>query len=188
MAEALLRSKLLNDYAGLAAFTEVTSAGTSALEDSPATDSAIQAMDLWGIDLEPHRASMLDASHLKDADLVLAMSREHLVAIARIDPRASSKSTTIRYLASSADEISRRLGEGLVRNEHEARKRIKAVLALLREINPESEFLADMQLRGSDIIDPIGSSLQVYLKVAEELDSSLDAIIRVLFGPSEVSP
>lgn len=183
-----MRSKLLRDYPSLAAFTEVTSAGTSAIEDNPATYSAIQAMDLWGIDLEPHRASALTASHLKRADLILTMSRDHLLAIGRIYPQSLAKSTTLRYLAGLSEEIRDRLGEGTEGSEREARRRIEETLSLLGELNPESDFLADIGSRGSDIIDPIGSSLQVYLQVAEEINNSLDAFIRALFGCPEELP
>lgn len=188
MAEALMRNKLLKHYPGLAAFTEVTSAGTAAIEGNPATASAVQAMDLWGIDLEPHRASLLDSARLREADLVLTMSRDHLLSVGRLDPGALKKSTTLKYLAGIAEEISLRLGEETVGNENEARRRIKAVLSLLSEPDPEGGFLADIQKRASDIIDPIGSSLQVYLGVAEEIDDSLNEVLRALFGRPETSP
>ena len=184
MAEALFRSKLMRDYPSLG-WVEACSAGTSAIGGNPATSSAVQAMDLWGIDLEPHRASGLTPRQLREADLVLAMSRDHLLAIGRMEPGALERSTTLKYLASLAERITGRLGEGTVGGEGETRARIGRVLGLLRESAAGDGFLADIQGRGSDIIDPIGSSLQVYLGVAEDIDRSLDGAMRALFGSPE---
>ena len=188
MAEALFQSKLMRDYPNLVSFTEASSAGTSAIEGNPATSSAVQAMDLWGIDLEPHRASVLTLTILREADLVLAMSRDHLLTIGRMEPRFLKKSAALKHLAGAAGEISRRLGDKTVQSEKEARARIGEVLKLLHDLYPGDEFLADIQLSGSDIIDPIGSSLRVYIGVAEDVDHSMDVVMKALFGRPETLP
>jgi len=182
MAEALFRSKLMRDYPHLLAYVEAYSCGTAAIDGNPATYSAVQAMDLWEIDIEPHRASPMTSQQLRDADLVLALSRDHLLSIDRAYTESVPKVTTLKYLASAADEIARRLGEEMVENEEVARRRIGEVLQLLDELAPEEIYSADLTARGSDIIDPIGSSLQVYIGVAEEIDAALDAVMRALFG------
>jgi protein-tyrosine-phosphatase len=188
MAEALMQSKLMRDYPDLATIVNVHSAGTSAIEGNPATTTAVQAMDLWGIDLEPHRATELTRSQLRESDLVLAMSRDHLLSITRLEPEAMSKSTTLKHIASLSHEITERLGEDTVRDEGEARARIDGVLELLRKQATVDGFVADIQSRGSDIIDPIGSSLRVYLGVAEDIDSALDEAIFAIFGHVETEP
>lgn len=180
----LFRSKLIRGYPHLISFTEAFSCGISAIEGNPATSTAVQAMDLWGIDLEPHRASPLTSLCLREADLVLAMSREHLLSISRMDPRSLHKATTLGHVVEAAGEISRRLGDKTPGSETEARRRIGEVLHLLGEMSPERGFSADMYSRGSDIIDPIGSSLQVYIGVAEDIDNSLDSVMRAFFGAS----
>lgn len=187
MAEALFEAKLMRDYPGLVPFTHASSCGIAAVEGNPGTMSAVQAMDLWNIDLEPHRASELSPLRLGDADLVLAMGRDHLLTIGRMLPEALGRSTTLGYLAGAAGEIMRRLGDETVRGEPAARTRINKVLAELRDMLPEGDFLADVGERGSDIIDPIGCSLQVYIQVAEELDRSLDMAMGALFGRPEAA-
>src|SRR4030042_4835284 len=87
MAEAFFLSKLMSDYPNLVPFVEASSAGTSAFDGNQATYSAIQAMDLWGIDIESHQAAMLNPAHLDQADLVLAMSRDPLLTLGRLDKR-----------------------------------------------------------------------------------------------------
>jgi protein-tyrosine-phosphatase len=187
MAEAFFRAKLMSDYPNLVPFVEASSAGTFAIDGNQATHSAIQAMDLWGIDIESHQAAMLTPSHLDRADLVLCMSRDHLLTIGRMGQRYLEKSTTLKYLAGLAGEVSYRLGDEVVQGERKVRARVGAILALLSDLGAEEGFLADLQSHGSDIIDPIGSSLQVYIGVAEEIDNSLDKVMRVLFGRPETS-
>jgi protein-tyrosine-phosphatase len=185
MAEALFQSRLIEDYPDISAFTAVHSAGTSAIEGNPSTSSAVQAMDLWGIDLEPHRASELSPAMLLKADAVLAMAREHLLNIGRLEPQALKWSTTLKFLAAMSSMLVGRLGEETVRSEEEARSRMRKVFELLRESSPSDEFLTDIQSHGSDIIDPIGSSLRVYLGVAEDIESSLGDIMLAFFGSPE---
>jgi protein-tyrosine phosphatase len=182
MAEALFRTKLMRDYPHLLAFVEAYSCGTAAIEGNPATYSAVQAMDLWEIDIEPHRASPLTPQQLRDADLILALSRDHLLSIERANAESITKATTLKYIASAAEEITKRLGDETVENEEMARRRIDEVLHLLDELSPEEIYTADLTARGSDIIDPIGSSLQVYIGVAEDIDAALDAVMKALFG------
>ncbi len=185
MAEGLFQSTLIRGYPGLAAHVEVHSAGSSAIESTPATSSAIQAMDLWGIDLEPHRASGLTPGLLLKADVVLAMAREHLLHVGRLEQQALKWSTTLKYLSFRSGDIISRLGEETVRDEREARTRIAKIFEILRECVPAGGFIADIQSHASDIIDPIGSSLRVYLGVAEDIERSLDDILPALFGRPE---
>lgn len=185
MAEALFQSRLMEGYPELAVCTWVHSAGTSAIEGNPATSTAVQAMDLWGIDLEPHRAAELTPGLLLKADVVLAMAREHLLNIGRLDPQALKKSTTLKHIASMSGLITARLGEETVRAESEARARINEVFAILNKPASGVDFMTDIQPQGSDIIDPIGSSLRVYLEVAEDIESSLDDVLRALLGRPE---
>lgn len=187
MAEALFQARLMSDYPDIAANTRVHSAGTSAIEGNPSTSSAVQAMDLWGIDLEPHRASELTPAMLLEADVVLAMAREHLLNIGRLEPRALKRSTTFKHLASKSSLVTGHLGEVTVRGEDEARARIARVFELLSESARADDFMADIQARSSDIIDPIGSSLRVYLGVAEDIESSLGGILLALFGRPEAA-
>ncbi len=188
MAEALFAFKLMRDHPSLLPGVETSSCGVEAEEGDPASVPAVQAMDLWGLDLEPHRARRLTPQRLGEADLVLTMESGHLRAVGSLRREAREKSTTLMFLAGAAEAMSRRLGRETVRDEEEARDRLRQVLEILRGMSPEGDFLAGLDARGSDIIDPIGSSLQVYIEVAEEIDRSLDAVMGALFGPPEASP
>lgn len=182
MAEALFQERLLRDYPQLAPFVLAHSAGTAAVEGNPASSLAVQTMDLWGLDLDGHRAAELTRSLLRGADLVVALAREHLFAIERLYPKALSKSVALKHVATVEKELLDRLGEEPVLDEEGARRRMVRALELLRELSPQDGFIADMESAASDIIDPIGGSLSVYLGVAEDMDKALEGAMHVFFG------
>ncbi len=188
MAESLFQERLLRDYPQLAPFVLAHSAGTSAVGGNPASSAAVQTMDLWGIDLSSHRASELTPNLLRGADLVIVMAREHLLSIGRMEPDALSRSVALKHVAAVEKELLAGLGEGPVLDEDGVRKRLGKALEMLSGISPQEGFLADVESRASDIIDPIGGSLRVYLGVAEDIDDSLERAMRVFFGEPQARP
>jgi len=79
MAEAILRSLLGNDLAGV---VRVVSAGTGAVDGVPATPLAIQVCAAGGVPLEDHRSTVLTPALIRSSDLILGMEPHH-VAYAR---------------------------------------------------------------------------------------------------------
>jgi protein-tyrosine-phosphatase len=69
---------------------EVSSAGTSAWDGSPASDGALLVGMERGLDLSAHRSRQLTAEILKESDLVLVMSPSHLTRVKEIDPEAKA--------------------------------------------------------------------------------------------------
>lgn len=69
----------------------VSSAGLKALVGRPMDDHAMQILKERGIDAAEHRARQLNATMLREADLVLAMERDHLAVVSRLAPEASGK-------------------------------------------------------------------------------------------------
>lgn len=63
------------------AHVEVRSAGVGAVEGLPASDGALRATARNGLDLSDHRSTPVTADLLEWADLVLAMSVNHLLRI-----------------------------------------------------------------------------------------------------------
>ncbi|WP_232466244.1 low molecular weight phosphatase family protein [Diaminobutyricimonas sp. LJ205] len=95
LAEQLLR-------AGMAHWSEVSvaSAGSGALVGKPMTDQAQALSSRFGAtDAAAHIARALTVEHVRAADLILALSREHRRAIVELLPRASRKTFTLRELA-----------------------------------------------------------------------------------------
>jgi protein-tyrosine phosphatase len=84
-AEFLFREKLR--HRGI----HISSAGLKALVGRPMDDNAMQILKERGIDAVEHRARQLDPTMLREADLVLAMERDHLKVVSRLAPEASGK-------------------------------------------------------------------------------------------------
>ncbi len=83
MAEALLRLKL---PARLQDEVEIRSAGTLGIEGMPAAEAAISVVEEMGGDLRGHRSQGLSAERVANADLILAMAREHVDHLQRQYP------------------------------------------------------------------------------------------------------
>jgi protein-tyrosine phosphatase len=67
---------------------DIASAGTSALEGSPASQNSIEVAQLHGLDLSEHRSRMLTRELVHDADLIVTMGVRHREAVGEIDPEA----------------------------------------------------------------------------------------------------
>lgn len=74
MAEGLMK-KLLKE-AGIEDW-EVSSRGTFAIKGVPAAEEAVQAMAEKGVDITGHRARPLSREDIKEADLILTMTKGH---------------------------------------------------------------------------------------------------------------
>ena len=81
MAEGLLKNRMPETLKGR---MEVSSAGTYGLQGHPASDNAVRAMALIGIDCARHRARQLTRQMLEEADLLVAMEKYHLREIKRL--------------------------------------------------------------------------------------------------------
>jgi protein-tyrosine-phosphatase len=93
MAEGILK-KMLQDKG--AVDLEVSSAGTHGLPHAPASLFAMQVAGERGIDLSRHRSRRLTPEMIKQADLILAMSAEHLDYMNRIEGAAGHKAYLLR--------------------------------------------------------------------------------------------
>jgi len=89
MAEALLRARLACDEARRD--WQVGSAGVWTAEGRPASAYAIEEMDQRGIDLRAHRSRNVTPELMAEADLVLAMTRNHVEALRVAFPGHASK-------------------------------------------------------------------------------------------------
>ena len=87
LAEAITRRLL--DTAGRSD-VEVSSAGTSAWDGSPASDGALLVGMERGLDLSQHRSRLLSAEIINEADLILVMSPSHLSRVKELDPDAKA--------------------------------------------------------------------------------------------------
>jgi len=77
----------------------IESAGTGALVERAMPEEAALWSREFGGDPTDHFARQLTAQMIEESDLVIAMAREHRSAIARLLPRASRYTFTLRELA-----------------------------------------------------------------------------------------
>lgn len=75
-------SRELNTHVG------VSSAGSTALENFPASRLAVLAAKNHDLDLTTHQARLLNLTRVRDADLIVTMERKHRDTVGVIDPAA----------------------------------------------------------------------------------------------------
>jgi protein-tyrosine phosphatase len=83
----------------------VDSAGLLGIEGAPAAADAIRALREDGLDLTAHRSKGLRKSDLRTADLVIAMSLDHLDALEELYPDGSGARYLIRAFESGPDPM-----------------------------------------------------------------------------------
>jgi protein-tyrosine phosphatase len=160
MAEVLLRRRLVS----LGASVTVSSAGVLG-NGRAATPEAVAVMHERGLDLSAHVSRPLDREVIAAADLILAMTREHVREVCAMDPGAWPRAFTLKELA-----------------------RRTSVVAPRGPTLPFADWLADVaegrsmsDLIGSDdaddVEDPLGYGKGIYRGTADEIDGLLAAVV-----------
>jgi len=89
MAEALFRNLLQQRV--MDGDWDIASAGVWAYDGSRASEGAIKALRLKGIDLSGHRARGISLAMMHDSDLILVMESNHKEALQAAFPKHSKK-------------------------------------------------------------------------------------------------
>jgi protein-tyrosine-phosphatase len=106
-AEAVLRS--MGSEATTGEFT-ITSAGTKGVDGRPCDTNTVIAAKALGYDVREHRATRLDDSHLRNNDLIVCMTNEHLRHGVGLFTKAWPRTFTLIDLARRAATIGPRSG------------------------------------------------------------------------------
>ena len=101
MAEALARIMIPEAWQKE---IELSSAGVHAFEGQPAAEYGALAVAEKGADLEYHAATFLTEELIGSADLLVTMTRAHLVHIIRAVPEAESKAIVLGTLDDSGED------------------------------------------------------------------------------------
>jgi low molecular weight protein-tyrosine phosphatase len=150
-AEGFLRRELAARFGGAA--PAVGSAGTMGWQGEPPTAESVRAAAELGIDISAHRASVLTDESVADADLVVAMAREHVEWIVGRTSDASARSFTLKELA--------RLLEDADPTGSPAERVAAAAIRRDAVGAPAGDL---------DVADPLGEPLSVYRAMAAELE------------------
>lgn len=136
LAEGILKALL---PAGEGGRVLVGSAGTVGIGGAPATSLAREVALTHGIDLSGHRSSELTRAGIEDANLILAMTREHEDAIAALAPSARPRTFLLSEFAGAGrQDVPDPVGG--TQEEYEAVYRM--LLAHLRKALPRIVALA----------------------------------------------
>jgi protein-tyrosine phosphatase len=98
-AERLARRRLAELLGSAASAVQVHSAGTRGVVGAPVHPDSAAAVRALGADVEGFAARRLRRPMVAEADLVLTMTREHRQAVLALEPRALSRTFTLREAA-----------------------------------------------------------------------------------------
>ena len=166
MAEAMLRDRL----AARGVDATVHSAGLME-GGSPATRETLSALAAVGLDASAHRSRRMDESILSGADLVLGMTRRHVMEAVVLAPSIWPRAFTLKELARRGQAAGRRpgtlvLADWLTR-VHAGRERAE----MLRE-SPED-----------DIADPVTQPDEVtFTQARDEIARNVDVVVDLIWG------
>jgi protein-tyrosine phosphatase len=170
-AALLLQQELAS--AGTTGVT-VHSAGVSGTSVGPPA-KLLQEAGQYGLNLGDHVPRQLDGGMLTAADLIVAMSREHLREIVLANRDVFSRTFTLR-------EIVRRGQDQGQRNSDES---LQDWLARLHEGRRTIDLVGDS--REDDIADPMGGSADDYRRMLKDV-SALTQSLRHLAWPTLMQP
>jgi protein-tyrosine phosphatase len=166
MAEVLLRQLIAKHDLP----SRVISAGLYP-SGSPATPEAIRAMQERGLDLQAHRSRQIDDVVLRQADLILCMTREHLREVAVADVAFLTKTFTLKELVALGEAVGpRRPGEAL-----------EGWLARLGASRRREMLLGVGHDPAYDVEDPIGGTIGQFRATADEIDALLAQVVDLVF-------
>jgi protein-tyrosine phosphatase len=134
---------------------QITTSGTHVIEGMPMSWRTRDAIAALGLPVPDHRSRQATAHELDNADLVIALAREHVVWMRRVHPSAAPRTATLKRLTRDLPEDGAPLFERIARLRlHEAR------------LEP-----------WEDVQDPAGGDLEVFLECALEIAELLHALI-----------
>jgi protein-tyrosine phosphatase len=122
-----------------------------------ATDHAVSALADHGVDLADHRSRQLTVEVIGDADLVLAMTRDHAWAVIARSPEALTRT----FLLGEAVRLGRATGP---RRADQPLADWAATLGARRPAEAPPGHPSD------EIADPAGEPIEVYRDTAARLD------------------
>jgi protein-tyrosine phosphatase len=176
MAEGILREALRERFGDEAPV--VHSAGTAGWEGSGAMVEAVAAAAERGVDISRHVARRLTPAMVRDADLTLAMAREHRDAIQEHAPDAADRTFTLKELVRALEAVPVAVGAG-------AGAGGDLVVARVRQAAEARRSGFEGNRWDEDVADPLGLPLESFRAIAWELDQWTKRFVAALDGPAD---
>ncbi len=142
----------------------------------PASAHGVAVLEGMGIDLSGHRSQVVTAGLLRQADLILAMAREHVREAVVQAPDVWSRTFTLKELVRRAQRVGpRQPGEALG--------------AWLESIHTGRSMRELMGFSGDDdVADPIGQPRVAYERMVSELEKLVDQAVWLVWGETQRHP
>lgn len=158
---------------------DVASAGTRPLTGSAISAPMISLLGSVGARTDDFMAQGLTEAMLAEADLVLALAREHRSAVVTLYPAATSHTFTLRELARLLALVEPERMESLARLP--VSERLRALVPLAREQRGRTGAVAH-EPDDDDVVDPWGGDMAVYRQAFGQILPAVDVIVDVALG------
>jgi len=158
----------------------VASAGTHALVGHPISEPMAALLSVNGIDEPPFEARRLSEQMLKEADLVLPLTRAQRSLVVELWPAAVRRTFTVREFA----RLLTRVGVSALPAGTPAERLRAAIPLAAAERGQERTSAAD-----DDVVDPFRRRDDVYAEAFGQINAAVDQIIHhVNFGDLTSGP
>ncbi|WP_419893044.1 low molecular weight protein arginine phosphatase [Oceanobacillus kimchii] len=182
MAEGLLKSKMPK--------LNVKSAGTTAMNHSPASNHTTQALSEKGIDMH-HYSQSVSEELIEWADIVLTMTTSHKQSLIIQFPEQQDKYFTLKEYVSEADkEIWEQIQKAyadleekralFIHNHQDMMNNFQLHQSVSKEFQKEINEIQRLEskLINYDISDPFGGGLELYRNTMKEIEDCIDLFVQ----------
>jgi protein-tyrosine phosphatase len=133
-----------------------------------------------GLDAGSLRPTQLTADLLREADLVVTMTRDHAAEVLDVAPEAAEKTFALKELTGLLASLP----------PPKPSPERESVLARIAEAH-RRRASGTVAAPAEDVLDPLGLPMEIYREVAAEIEAGVDDLVRGLFGArdrAEASP
>lgn len=153
----------------------VASAGTGAVVGAPVSPPMAELVAAAGADVGGFAARQLTPALLREADLVLALTRRHRAAVVDLLPAAVRRTFVLRELTRLASGVDPAALPPAASGPGERLRALVPLAAARRGLEPAP---AD----GDDVVDPYRGDAALYRRSFDELRPAVDALVAVARG------
>lgn len=155
---------------------EVASAGTRAVVGAPMSPQMAALVAGRGVPADAFAARQLQESVVREADLVIALTRAHRSAVVELVPAAVRRTFTLRELARLAPLVD---PAQLAAAGPRPAERLRALLPLAAAQRGQVAATPD----DDDVTDPIGGSDALYARVFTQMEQAVEVVVGAVRRP-----
>ncbi|KAE8764393.1 low molecular weight phosphatase family protein [Georgenia thermotolerans] len=165
--------RLLRPVLGNSEGVTVHSAGLGALVDAPIDEPMADLLRAQGADVGGFAARQITEPMVREADLILPLTREHRASVVALHPAAVRRTFTLRELARLADQVDRDELAAASWPGTSPADRLAALvpLAAARRAHVPAEL--------DDVVDPFRRTPQVYKESLAQIVPAVQTIAQI---------